>query len=283
DQSSDVPPSACASVVSKSILTAPFQAGKFMIDTGSPVTIVPVENQTMNSSSIDSGLRDASGNVIRTYGKCAISVPINGKSFEFEASRCNVVRPILGRDFFKGPGKDFIIDIAENKLLNRNRSYPGFTFENGSSNTVCALLKPGMNPSASSFWSSSSIDSTRKEAIRLINSSCNLQGPDDGNSPALFAPIRIETGENAPVFSRSRPLSGEKAIFVQKKLKEMVDGGILEEVSGPIEWGSPIHVAPKRDPDGKLTDFRLCGDFRRLNSITALDRYPLPSISDVNA
>ncbi|CAB4043072.1 Hypothetical predicted protein [Paramuricea clavata] len=63
----------------------------------------------------------------------------------------------------------------------------------------------------------------------------------------------------------------------------MVKTGVLEEVTGPIEWASPIHVAPKRDPDGNLTDFRLCGDFRRLNSITDLDRYPLPSINDVNA
>ncbi|CAB4045893.1 Hypothetical predicted protein, partial [Paramuricea clavata] len=232
-------------------------AGRFMIDSGSPITIIPISDQDSSNSWVDSGLRDASGNVIRTYGKCIVNVPIDGKNVPFEASRCNVVRPILGRDFFKGPGKHLLIDLAEEKLVKRNNHYECLQLDFNKIATVCALDVPRLNPLAKTFWSSSVLGSARREAQRLVDVFCENQ-EIDGISPALFAPIRIETGDQAPIFSKSRPLCGDKATFVERKLHEMVEGGILEEVTGPIEWASPIHVAPKKGPDGQVTDFRLC-------------------------
>jgi len=43
-------------------------------------------------------------------------------------------------------------------------------------------------------------------------------------------------------------------------------------------WASPLHMVLKKD--GSL---RPCGDFRRLNTITKSDRYPLPNILDFSA
>lgn len=46
----------------------------------------------------------------------------------------------------------------------------------------------------------------------------------------------------------------------------------------PSPWASPLLPVPKQD--GTL---RHCGDFRRLNGVTRLDRYPLPHLHDFTA
>ena len=51
--------------------------------------------------------------------------------------------------------------------------------------------------------------------------------------------------------------------------------GIVRRSDSP--WASPLHVVPKADGS-----WRPCGDYRRLNTVTTDDRYPLPHIQDFN-
>ena len=51
--------------------------------------------------------------------------------------------------------------------------------------------------------------------------------------------------------------------------------GIVRRSDSP--WSSPLHVVPKSDGG-----WRPCGDYRRLNTVTDDDRYPLPHIQDFN-
>ena len=39
----------------------------------------------------------------------------------------------------------------------------------------------------------------------------------------------------------------------------------------------PVHAVKKSDGS-----WRVCGDFRRVNTVTQLDRYPLPTLSSFN-
>lgn len=43
-------------------------------------------------------------------------------------------------------------------------------------------------------------------------------------------------------------------------------------------WAAPLHLAPKKNGG-----WRVCGDYRRLNSVTIPDRYPVPFIQDVSS
>lgn len=62
------------------------------------------------------------------------------------------------------------------------------------------------------------------------------------------------------------------------KIKEEVDAmrsmGIIEPSTS--EWSSPVVLVPKKD--GSL---RFCMDFRKVNSISAFDPYPMPRIDDL--
>ncbi|CAB4043071.1 Hypothetical predicted protein [Paramuricea clavata] len=179
-----VDPSSVVSVTAPEGFLSPFQAGKFMVDSGSPVTIVPVLD--VSQPSVDSGLRDASGNTIRTYGKRLVNVPIDGRIVPFQALCCNVVRPILGRDFFKGPGKDLLLDLSQDKIVNRINGYRGSSIASNDNDSVCALAGNSLNPLAIPFRTTSSLEAARKEAKRLVQTFVETQGPDDGFSPSLF-------------------------------------------------------------------------------------------------
>jgi hypothetical protein len=57
---------------------------------------------------------------------------------------------------------------------------------------------------------------------------------------------------------------------------KMLAAGIIRRSSS--SWSSPLHMVQKKDGG-----WRPCGDFRRLNNITAEDKYPLPNMADLSA
>ncbi|CAK1582555.1 unnamed protein product [Parnassius mnemosyne] len=53
----------------------------------------------------------------------------------------------------------------------------------------------------------------------------------------------------------------------------MIEQRIYRPSKSP--WSSPLHVVPKKNGA-----FRVCGDYRRLNSFTTPDRYPIPRVKE---
>jgi cleavage and polyadenylation specificity factor subunit 1 len=82
--------------------------------------------------------------------------------------------------------------------------------------------------------------------------------------------------EGPPVHTRARRLDTSKLAAAKKEFSKMEQMGIVRRSQAP--WSSPLHMVPKGNDS-----WRPCGDYRRLNSMTVDDRYPLPHIQDFNA
>jgi len=80
--------------------------------------------------------------------------------------------------------------------------------------------------------------------------------------------------DTRPISCAPYLLNQEKAQVLKTELDNLLEQGIIEDSTSP--WASPIVMVPKAD--GSL---RLCTYFRKVNSCTVPDLFPLPRVEDL--
>ena len=119
------------------------------------------------------------------------------------------------------------------------------------------------------------LTSDQKESvIKLLNQVEHLfsKGKTDIGKTDLVT-HKIDTGDSQPIKQAPRRLPFSKRQESEQEIQNMLNRGIIEPSSSP--WSSPIVLVRKKD--GSL---RFCIDYRKLNSVTKKDSYPLPRIDD---
>ena len=68
-------------------------------------------------------------------------------------------------------------------------------------------------------------------------------------------------------------LHPERQQYLRKEVKYLLDNDLIEPSQS--EWSSPCILMPKSDGT-----FRMCTDYRKVNSVTKTDTFPIPRIND---
>jgi len=171
--------------------------------------------------------------------------------------RAAVARPILGSDFFAK--YRLLVDSATNSVLDASTLLPiGDTVPDRRSKLVASLSV--VSPPVRS----------------LLSAFPNIVG--DGTStpqPLHGVEHSVET-KGRPIWAKARRLDPDKLRVAEAEFRALEKMCIVRRSNS--SWSSPLHMVPKQDGS-----FRPCGDYRRLNTVTEDDKYPLPSLLDFSA
>ena len=84
----------------------------------------------------------------------------------------------------------------------------------------------------------------------------------------------IHTGDAPPIRQHFRRVCPKKRQEMKTLLSEMLERDIIRSSSSP--WASPVVLVTKKDGTS-----RFCIDYRKVNSVTRKDAYPLPRVDDL--
>ena len=88
-------------------------------------------------------------------------------------------------------------------------------------------------------------------------------------------PVKIQLREGAVFFhcNTARRVPILLTPKAKQELKQMEDASIINKVTEPTDWCSPMVVVPKKNGD-----VRICVNLRRLNREVPRERYVLPTL-----
>ena len=232
-----------------------YRKERWLVDGGALLSIIPPTDSQKRAGPNDTELRAANGTPISCYGTETRTIQIGNQDFTFNFIIADVSQRILGADF-----------LAENYLAPNHRD--GVLLNLNNFDTLPATLASGISSNPINF-----VDQLENPYYKLLDShpkiltpSFTIKQPDHG------VKHHIPT-EGPPCQSRPRRLAPDRLAIAKEEIDKLVKLGVCYR--GKSEWASPLMVAPK--PGG---GWRVCGDYRRLNSMTKDDKYPVRTLSD---
>ena len=118
------------------------------------------------------------------------------------------------------------------------------------------------------------LTSSQQDDVKLLLHQYSAVFKDDpGCCHTVTHSIKLQPG-TLPIKQHYYRLHPQKRTQMRKEVDYLLDHGLAVPSQSP--WASPSLLVPKED--GQL---RLCTDYRRVNSVTVPDAYPLPRVDDL--
>lgn len=221
----------------------------FLIDSGSIFSIIPV-SIFKNKPEVDTlQLFAANSSTIKTYGTKILKLDLNlRRCFSWMFIIADITTAIIGADFLTH--YNLLIDLKNQRLVD----------------PLTSLSTKGESIKTKIFNISTISTSLPEKYAQLLKQYIEITRPNykPNLNNSQYAHRIITHG--SPVSARSYKLAGEKAASAKSQISDMLQDGIIRPSRSP--FASPIILSKKKN-----NEWRLCGDYRRLNSITEADKY----------
>ena len=228
-----------------------------MIDTGATISLFPHRSKEEPSSL---QLIAANGQSIPSWGNRLISLQFGNRRFNWNFQLAAVDQPLLGADFLKT--FNLLVDVAGKQVLDAS-----------SLQIISSSSTPPTNQSPFFTALVNTPTEYRDILARFPGVTNEKTKPNCNPNHGVYHHIQT-TGP--PVFAKARRLDTDKLAEAKAEFDKLEAEGIVRRSDSP--WASPLHMVKKDDGT-----WRPCGDYRRLNTVTKPDRYPIPNMQDLTA
>ena len=122
----------------------------------------------------------------------------------------------------------------------------------------------------------------RDELNKILKKFQDLFQPPDEKLPfTTRVKADIKTTDENAVYSKTYPYPQALKSEVNKQVEKLLHDGIIRPSHSP--YNSPVWIVPKKLDASNEKKYRMVIDYRKLNSKTISDRYPIPDTSAVLA